>query len=149
MELGRTDARVCDSRAAADEAPAERRGHRIGRRNPESASRRPPCDHIILVGPERERAEIIDRFKDPIRAAPQVLSGYYVTGDVDFVLVITAEDIEQYRLSLVRFQRKLECQTDQGRRLRWTGEGDLRIVHRRETVQVAVGKRLEDAPSNW
>jgi Lrp/AsnC family leucine-responsive transcriptional regulator len=51
---------------------------------------------IVLVGLERERADIIDRFKSSIRETPQVMAGYYVTGDADFVLIITTEDMERY-----------------------------------------------------
>lgn len=53
---------------------------------------------IVMVGLERERSDIIDRFKQSIRATPQVMAGYYVTGDADFVLIVTTEDMERYEL---------------------------------------------------
>jgi Lrp/AsnC family leucine-responsive transcriptional regulator len=53
---------------------------------------------IVLVGLERERSDIIDRFKKAIRETPQVMAGYYVTGDADFVLMITTEDMERYEV---------------------------------------------------
>jgi len=57
---------------------------------------------LVLVTLERERTDIIDRFKQAIRATPEVMHGYYVTGDADFALVVTAKDMEDYE----RFTRK-------------------------------------------
>src|SRR3712207_5252823 len=51
---------------------------------------------LVLVSLERERADIIDRFKKAIRTTPEVMNGYYVTGDADFVLNVTARDMEDY-----------------------------------------------------
>ncbi len=51
---------------------------------------------LVLVSLERERADIIDKFKQSIRSTPEIMSGYYVTGDADFVLLITAKSIEDY-----------------------------------------------------
>jgi Lrp/AsnC family leucine-responsive transcriptional regulator len=57
---------------------------------------------IVLVSLERERADIVDRFKTSIRSCPEVMSGYYVTGEADFLLVVTATDMQDYE----RFTRK-------------------------------------------
>ena len=38
---------------------------------------------LVLVSLERERADIIDTFKQSIRSTPEIMSGYYVTGDAD------------------------------------------------------------------
>ena len=51
---------------------------------------------IVAVQLERERADIIDHFKRAVRREPVVMSAYYVTGDSDFVLVISARDIREY-----------------------------------------------------
>ena len=51
---------------------------------------------VVLVCLERERSDIVDRFKKAIRAVPEIMSGYYVTGDADFVLIVTMEDMERY-----------------------------------------------------
>lgn len=51
---------------------------------------------LVLVGLERERSDIIDRFKQAIRTTPEVMAGYYVTGDADFVLIVTTDDMEHY-----------------------------------------------------
>ena len=58
---------------------------------------------IVLVSLERERADIVDRFKTAIRATHEVMIGYYVTGDTDFLLVVTAEDMEDYEAFTRRF----------------------------------------------
>jgi Lrp/AsnC family leucine-responsive transcriptional regulator len=51
---------------------------------------------VVLVSLERDRADIIDHFKQAIRTTPEVMAGYFVTGDADFVLMVTTEDMEQY-----------------------------------------------------
>lgn len=58
---------------------------------------------IVLVSLERERADIVDRFKAAIRSTKEVMVGYYVTGDADFMLVVTAEDMEDYEAFTRRF----------------------------------------------
>lgn len=68
---------------------------------PKSVGRR--VHMIVMVSLERERADIIDRFKKNIRATPEVMNGYYVTGEADFLLVITAEDMEDYEAFTRRF----------------------------------------------
>ncbi|WP_265975292.1 Lrp/AsnC family transcriptional regulator [Brucella intermedia] len=58
---------------------------------------------IVLVSLERERADIVDRFKTSIRNTREVMIGYYVTGDSDFILVVTAKDMEEYEQFTRRF----------------------------------------------
>lgn len=58
---------------------------------------------IVLVSLERERHDIIDRFKKAIRDSRDVMTSYYVTGDADFVLVVTAENMESYEQFTRRF----------------------------------------------
>jgi Lrp/AsnC family leucine-responsive transcriptional regulator len=53
-----------------------------------------PVSMFVLVTLERERADIVDRFKQSIRHTPEVMNGYYVTGDADFLLIVTAESME-------------------------------------------------------
>ncbi len=62
-----------------------------------------PFSMLVLVSLERERADIIDRFKAAIRATAEVMTGFYVTGDADFVLVVTARDMEDYEQFTRRF----------------------------------------------
>jgi Lrp/AsnC family leucine-responsive transcriptional regulator len=62
-----------------------------------------PVQMLVLVSLERERRDIIDRFKKAIRATSEVVNGFYVTGDSDFVLYITARDMEDYEQFTRRF----------------------------------------------
>jgi len=58
---------------------------------------------LVLVSLERERVDIIDKFKKSIRNTPEIMTGYYVTGDSDFVLVVTSKDMEDYERFTRRF----------------------------------------------
>lgn len=62
-----------------------------------------PVSMLVLVSLERERADIIDRFKQALRANREVMSGYYVTGEADFVIIVTATDMEGYEQFTCRF----------------------------------------------
>lgn len=62
-----------------------------------------PLLMLVSVTLERERADIIDRFKKAIRTTPEIMSGYYVTGDADFVLVVSAKDMGDYEAFTRRF----------------------------------------------
>jgi Lrp/AsnC family leucine-responsive transcriptional regulator len=58
---------------------------------------------LVLVSLERERADIVDRFKQAICNTTEVMSGFYVTGDADFVLLVTANNMEDYEQFTRRF----------------------------------------------
>ncbi len=62
-----------------------------------------PLLMLVSVSLEREQADIIDRFKQAIRKTPEIMSGYYVTGDTDFVLVVSARDMDDYEAFTRRF----------------------------------------------
>lgn len=51
---------------------------------------------IVQVLLARGRTDIIDSFKREIRDIPEVQQCYYVTGEHDFILVVTAEDMAAY-----------------------------------------------------
>ncbi|MEM6649266.1 MAG: Lrp/AsnC family transcriptional regulator [Pseudomonadota bacterium] len=51
---------------------------------------------IVLVTLERENKDVVDSFKRAIRATENIMQGYYITGDADFVLMISAQDMEAY-----------------------------------------------------
>ncbi len=51
---------------------------------------------MIAVTLERERSDIIDHFKKSVRLEPIVMSAYYVTGETDFILIVSARDMEEY-----------------------------------------------------
>lgn len=62
--------------------------------SPKAVGRR--TQMLVLVTLERERRDIIDRFKKAIRGTREVVNGFYVTGESDFVLYVTARDMEEY-----------------------------------------------------
>lgn len=51
---------------------------------------------IVEVTLERERPDIMDEFKRSMLAKPEVMQCYYVTGDTDFFLILTARDMRHY-----------------------------------------------------
>lgn len=51
---------------------------------------------MIAVTLERERSDIIDDFKRSVRRESVVMSAYYVTGDNDFILIVSVRDMEEY-----------------------------------------------------
>jgi Lrp/AsnC family transcriptional regulator, leucine-responsive regulatory protein len=51
---------------------------------------------IVEVTLEKETPKILQEFKESMLDAAEVMQCYYVTGDADFVLVVTARDIEDY-----------------------------------------------------
>ncbi|MCB1332168.1 MAG: Lrp/AsnC family transcriptional regulator [Roseivivax sp.] len=125
MELDRADARLLEAvqknnRLTSDELAAianlsptacQRRLKRLRQEgvieadvaivSPKAVGR--PVQMIVLVTLERERHDIVDLFKRSIRECPEVMTGYYITGDADFVLVVTAEDMESYEEFTRRF----------------------------------------------
>jgi Lrp/AsnC family leucine-responsive transcriptional regulator len=58
---------------------------------------------LVSVSLERERADIIDRFKQAIRNTPEIMMGFYVTGDTDFVLLVTAKSMDDYEAFTRKF----------------------------------------------
>ncbi len=52
---------------------------------------------------ERESSEIIDRFKKAVKTSAQIVNGFYVTGEVDFVLYVTARTMDDYKRFTRRF----------------------------------------------
>jgi Lrp/AsnC family leucine-responsive transcriptional regulator len=51
---------------------------------------------IVEVTMARERPEVLDRFKRAMLAAPEVMQCYYITGDGDFMVILTARDMKDY-----------------------------------------------------
>ncbi|MES0139537.1 Lrp/AsnC family transcriptional regulator [Mesorhizobium sp. M0016] len=62
-----------------------------------------PIAMLVSVSLERERVDIVDRFKQSIRQTAEVMNGYYVTGDADFVLIVTARSMEDYEVFTRKF----------------------------------------------
>jgi Lrp/AsnC family leucine-responsive transcriptional regulator len=57
-----------------------------------------PMTFIVQVSLERERADLIDAFKADIKSNKAVQQCYYVTGSADFILVVTAFDMDGYEM---------------------------------------------------
>jgi Lrp/AsnC family transcriptional regulator, leucine-responsive regulatory protein len=55
-----------------------------------------PLTIIVEVSVESERIDHLDAVKAAISAAPEVQQCYYVTGDVDFVLIVLVADMAEY-----------------------------------------------------
>ncbi|MDV7341488.1 Lrp/AsnC family transcriptional regulator [Terasakiella sp. A23] len=51
---------------------------------------------IVQVSMEREQLHLLDEFKKIVKNHPAVQQCYYVTGSSDFILVVTARDMEDY-----------------------------------------------------
>lgn len=55
-----------------------------------------PMTFIVEVGLERERIDLLDAFRDTMRKLDEVQQCYYVTGNIDFILVVTTTDMRAY-----------------------------------------------------
>jgi len=51
---------------------------------------------IIDVTVDREKPDIMKQFKDAMRAHPQVMQCYYVTGDKDFIMIVSVRDMQEF-----------------------------------------------------
>jgi Lrp/AsnC family leucine-responsive transcriptional regulator len=80
--------------------------------DPEKVGR--PLTIIVWVELESERIDLIDATKRSFAAAPQIQQCYYVTGDADFMLVITVATMADYE----DFTRRLFFGDDNIKRFR-------------------------------
>ena len=62
--------------------------------DPKAAER--PLTLIVNIELERERPELLHSFRAWIAQEPAIQQAWYVTGDGDYVLIITARDVEAY-----------------------------------------------------
>ncbi|MEZ5561293.1 MAG: Lrp/AsnC family transcriptional regulator [Pseudomonadales bacterium] len=51
---------------------------------------------IVDVRVDREAKQVVESFRHRAESTPEVQQCYYVTGEADFVLVITARDMDDY-----------------------------------------------------
>ncbi|MPW20414.1 Uncharacterized HTH-type transcriptional regulator y4tD [Paraburkholderia piptadeniae] len=58
---------------------------------------------LLFISLERDRTDIVDRFKQTICSMSEIMSAFYVTGEADFVLLVTANNMEDYE----RFTRRI------------------------------------------
>ena len=61
-----------------------------------------PIFCIVSVSVESERPELLARFRKWISEQALVQQAYYVTGEVDFVLVVTAPEMESFDSLMTR-----------------------------------------------
>lgn len=108
LDLVQRDARANAERLAAEiglsPAAVQRRLKRLRENGviaatvavlaPEAVGR--PMTFLVEVQLERESAGLMDAFKRQMQATPEVQQCYYVTGDADFVLVVTARGMADY-----------------------------------------------------
>ncbi|QAY79215.1 Lrp/AsnC family transcriptional regulator [Sphingosinicella sp. BN140058] len=57
---------------------------------------------IVSLEVERERPELLAHLRRWLAAEEQVQQAYYVTGNADFVLIVTAPDMERYEAFMTR-----------------------------------------------
>jgi Lrp/AsnC family leucine-responsive transcriptional regulator len=50
----------------------------------------------VEVTVESERLDLLDAVKKRLTECPQVQQVYYVTGEADFVLILTVADMDEY-----------------------------------------------------
>ncbi|WP_417412370.1 Lrp/AsnC family transcriptional regulator [Hoeflea sp.] len=51
---------------------------------------------IVEVALTSERPADLDRFRDRMKAAPEVMQCYYITGNSDFLMILSASDMADY-----------------------------------------------------
>lgn len=52
--------------------------------------------YVVSLQVEREHPELMSQLRHWLAAEPQVQQAYYVTGESDFILIVTAPDTEAY-----------------------------------------------------
>jgi Lrp/AsnC family leucine-responsive transcriptional regulator len=65
-----------------------------------------PLSMIVDIEVERERPELLAEFKRWITREGAIQEAWYVTGDSDFVLVVTARDVEDYDALMQRLVKE-------------------------------------------
>jgi DNA-binding Lrp family transcriptional regulator len=55
-----------------------------------------PLTVIVHVAADNERLDLLDGMKDRFNRCPQVQQCYYVTGEMDFVLIVNVRDMAEY-----------------------------------------------------
>jgi len=61
-----------------------------------------PTFFIVALEVERERPELMSRLRQWLGNEDQVQQAFYVTGSADFILVITARNVESYDALMTR-----------------------------------------------
>lgn len=61
-----------------------------------------PTFFVVSLQVERERPELLAQLRDWLSAEEYVQQAFYVTGEADFVLIVTAPDTETYDALMTR-----------------------------------------------
>lgn len=51
---------------------------------------------LVFVNLERDRRDIVHNFKKAITQNPRIISGFYTTGEADFVLLVASRSLADY-----------------------------------------------------
>jgi Lrp/AsnC family leucine-responsive transcriptional regulator len=79
---------------------------------------------IVEVTLDTDGPKAVEEFQRAIQAMPEVMQGYYVTGNADFILIVTARNMEDYEefasrsLSKTRYVKHLHTSVVM-RRVKW------------------------------
>lgn len=55
-----------------------------------------PLTVVVEVTTESERLDLLDAMKERFLRCPQVRQCYYVTGEMDFILIMNVKDMDEY-----------------------------------------------------
>ncbi len=55
-----------------------------------------PLTIVVHITTENERLDLLDGMKDRFQRCPQVRQCYYVTGEMDFILIMNVKDMAEY-----------------------------------------------------
>jgi Lrp/AsnC family leucine-responsive transcriptional regulator len=58
---------------------------------------------IVEVTLDTDRPKVVEEFQRAIQTAPEVMQAYYVTGNADYILVITAKNMADYEAFACEF----------------------------------------------
>ena len=61
-----------------------------------------PTFFIVALEIERERPELMSRLRQWLNGEDQVQQAFYVTGSADFILIVTARDVDSYDVLMSR-----------------------------------------------
>jgi DNA-binding Lrp family transcriptional regulator len=65
-----------------------------------------PNFFVVALQVERERSDLLTRLRKWLAVEAQVQQAFYVTGEADFILVVTATDNEAYEALMSRMMRE-------------------------------------------
>lgn len=89
-----------------------------------------PTFFVVSLQVERERPELLARLRAWLSAEPAVQQAFYVTGEADFILVVTAPETESFDALMARLV------AENGNVRRFTTSVALGLVKRALTIPV-------------